>query len=206
MLPEVDVHLRVNSYIRTYFQVKDDREGGDPEQATIGPSIELYRKPLIQLKRVSFFDLDDAKSRPFVLESGYRIVTAPNAPPENRALEAATFHLPLKDGVLLSDRTRADLDWQDGSFTWRYRNKLTLERTISIRSYHFIPYAAAEPFYESAYKKWSSTDLYVGSLAPVEKHFQFNLYYEHENNTGKSPNRQENYVGMAMNIYFSVSK
>ena len=205
-LPEINAHLTFNHYVRGYLQAKDDREGGDPTQFTFGPSIEFYLKPLIKLKSVTLFDLDDAKSRPLVLESGYRIITAPNTPNENRLQEAATFRFPLFVQILLSDRNRFDLDWKNGSFTWRYRNKLTLERTFAIRSYHFIPYVAAEPFYESQYKKWSTTDLYAGSLFPVGKHVQFNLYYEFENDTGKKPNRQNYYVGLALYLYFSLEK
>jgi hypothetical protein len=203
-LPEVDGYLKVNPSIQVYLQAKDDREGGDPEQFTFGPSIQFYRKPLLKLKNITLFDLDDAKSRPLVIESGYRVITAPNTPVENRAIEAVTCHLPLFAGILLVDRNRADLDWQNGSFSWRYRNKLTLERTFAVRSYHLIPYLAAEPFYESQYSKWSTTDLYAGSLFPVGRHVQFNLYYEHENDTGKKPNRQNNYVGLALYLYFSL--
>lgn len=203
-LPEIDAYLTLNSKFRAYLQAKDDREGGDPEQFTFGPSIEFYAKPLIKLKKITRFDLNDAKARPVLLESGYRIITAPGSAPENRALEAVTFHLPLTAKLLLSDRNRADLDWKSGAFTWRYRNKSTLERTFSAHSFHFIPYIAAEPFYESQYGKWSSTDLYVGSLFPVGKHVEFNLYYEHENDTGKSPNKQDHFIGLALYLYFSM--
>jgi len=203
-LPEIDAHLTFNSCVRGYLQAKDDREGGDPTQFTFGPSIEFYLKPLIKLKSVTAFDLDDAKSRPLALESGYRIIIAPNTPNENRLQEAATFRFPLFTRILLSDRNRVDLDWKNGSFTWRYRNKLTLERTFAIRAYHFIPYVAAEPFCESQYNKWSTTDLYAGSLFPVGKHVEFNLYYEFENDTGKKPNRQNYYVGLALYLYFSL--
>ena len=71
-LPEIDAHLTFNHYVRGYLQAKDDREGGDPTQFTFGPSIEFFLKPLIKLKSVTLFDLDDAKSRPLVLESGWR--------------------------------------------------------------------------------------------------------------------------------------
>jgi hypothetical protein len=205
-LPEIDAHLKLNSTFRAYLQAKDDREGGDPTQATIGPSLQLYLKPLIRLKRVKSFDLDDAKSRFLVLEAGYRYIAAPDAPSENRMLVAVTSNFPLNAGFFLSDRNRADLDWKSGIFTWRYRNKLTLERTFAIRSYHFIPYVASEPFYESQYSKWSTTSLYAGSLFPVGKHVQFNAYYEHDNNTGRRPNRQVNSVGLALNLYFSLEK
>ena len=203
-LPEIDGYLKINSSIRTYVQAKDDREGGDPTQFTFGPSIQFYRKPVLKLKSVTLFDLDDVKSRPLVIESGYRVITAPDTPVENRAIEAVTFHLPLFWEVLASDRNRADLDWQNGKLTWRYRNRLTLERSVPVGSYHLIAYLAAEPFYESQYSKWSSTDLYAGSLFPVGKRVQFNLYYEHENDTGKKPNRQNNYAGLALYLYFHL--
>jgi hypothetical protein len=205
-LPEIDGHLTLNSSFRVYVQAKDDREGGDPQQFTFGPSVQFYRKPLVRLKHVSAFDLDNAKSRPLVLESGYRIITAPDTAAKNRAVEAVIFHFPLRPRALLIDKNRADLDWQSGKFTWRYRNKLTLQRTFAIHSFHFIPYLAAEPFYESQYSKWSTTDLYAGSLFPVGKHAQFDCYYEHENDTGKHPNRQEEFVGLALHLYFSMEQ
>lgn len=202
-LPEVDGYLTMNSGIRAYVQAKDDREGGEPEQFTFGPSVEFYRKPLVKLKSITLFDLNDAKSRPMAIESGYRVITAPDEPVKSRATEAVTFHLPLFAEILASDRNRADLDWQNGSFSWRYRNRLALERTFAVGSYHLIPYLQAEPFYESQYSKWSATDLYAGSLFPVGRHVQFDLYYEHENDTGKKPNRQNNYVGLVLYLYFS---
>jgi hypothetical protein len=203
ILPEIDGYLKVNPHFRTYLQAKDDRDGGDPQQFAFGPSLQFYFKPLLKLKRVSLFDLNDAQKRPLVIETGYRVVTAPGTPNVNRAIEAVTFHLPFVSKTLFSDRNRADLDWQTGTFTWRYRNKLTLQRTVRISSYHVIPYGAAEVFYESQYRKWSSTDLYAGCLFPVGKHVQFDAYYEHENNTGKSPNRQDNFIGIALYLYFS---
>jgi hypothetical protein len=205
-LPEIDTHLKLNSNFRLYLQAKDDREGGDPQQFTFGPSVQFYVKPLLKLKNATLFDLDEAKKRPLVLEGGYRIITAPNAAAENRALAAVTFHLPAVAGILLLDRSRADLDWKAGTFTWRYRNELTMQRTVAISSYHLTPYLAAEPFYESQYGKWSTTDLYAGCLFPVGKTVQFDAYYEHENNTGKSPNSQNNYLGLALHLYFSSER
>ena len=115
-----------------------------------------------------------------------------------------TGHFPVTARLLVTDRNRADLDWKNGKFTWRYRNKLTLERTFTIHGYHLIPYAAAEVYYESQYSKWSTTALYAGCLLPFGKHVQFDPYYEHENNTGKRPNSQQNLVGLAVYFFFTV--
>src|SRR5262252_786773 len=52
-LPEIDAHLKLNPNFRIFVQAKDDREGGDPQQFTFGPSIQLYLKPLLKLKEVS---------------------------------------------------------------------------------------------------------------------------------------------------------
>ncbi len=205
-IPEVDAHLKLNSFLRTYLQAKDDRDGGDSTQFAIGPSLQFYLKPLVKLKRVTAFDLDDSKSRALVLEAGYRYIDEPNTPTENRMVLAVTSNFPMKAGLLISDRNRADLDWKSGSFTWRYRNKLTIERNFSIRSYHFSPYIAAEPFYESQYGKWSTTSLYAGCLLPVGKHVEFNVYYEHDNNTNKRPNKQQSSVGLALYFFFSLEK
>ena len=202
-LPELDGHLTLNSNLRVYLQAKDDREGSDPHQFTFGPSLQLFHKPLLKLKRISAFDLDDLTSRPLVVESGYRIITAPDTPPKNRALEEVTFRLPISTLFSLTDRNRVDLEWQMGKFDWRYRNGVRLQRTVTIRKFHFIPYLVAEPFYKSQYGKWSATDLYAGSLLPTGKHAQIDCYYEHENDTGHHPNRQQNYIGLALHIYFS---
>ena len=47
--PEVDSHLKINSFLRTYVDVKDDRDAGETEQFMIGPSIQFYLKPLLKL-------------------------------------------------------------------------------------------------------------------------------------------------------------
>jgi hypothetical protein len=205
-LPEVDTYVKLNSIVRVYGQAKDDRDGGDPTQATIGPSIQLYSPPILKLKRITAFDLDDATSRALVFEAGYRVITSPNDPTENQFLVAVTSHLPLRKGFLVSDRNRAEMDWKAGTFYWRYRNKLTIERNLAIHSFKLIPYVAAEPYYESQYKKWSTTALYAGSLVPIGRHVQLNPYYEHQNNTGKHENTQTNSIGLALYLFFSLEK
>ena len=65
---------------------------------------------------------------------------------------------------------------------------------------------AAEPFYESQYNKGSTTDLHAGCLFPIGKHFEFNTYCEHENDTGKNPNRQQNFVGLAPYLFCTLEK
>jgi hypothetical protein len=201
-LPEVDTYFKVNSHVRVYFQAKQTRQGGDPTQAELGPSIEFYFKPLVTLRDLTSFDPDDAKKRVVVLAVGYRYVPSPGSPPTNRLRLDLTPHVPMRAHILISDRNRTDLNWQNGNFTWRYRNRLTIERRLTIHAYHLRPYVSAEPFYQSQYHKWSTTALYAGSLFPIGQHVQFDPYYEHQNNTGKSPNQQLNQFGFVLDLYF----
>ena len=202
LLPEIDAYYKPASDVRLSFQAKETREGGSPTQAEIGPSVEFYLKPLLKLKKITQFDVDDSKKRPLVLAIGYRYLPSPNTPAENRLEPLATFHFPLKAKLLLTDRNRADLDWQSGKFMWRYRNRIQLERRLTIHSYHPAPYASVEFFYESQFSKWSTTAIYAGCLFPIGKRFEFDPYYEHQNNTGKSPNQQIEQLGLALRIFF----
>src|SRR5271157_4673981 len=81
LLPEIDTYVKVSSDLRVSFQAKETREGGNPTQAEIGPSLDFYLKPLIRLQDVTKFDLDDSKSRPLVFTVGYRYLPQANDAP-----------------------------------------------------------------------------------------------------------------------------
>ena len=118
----------------------------------------------------------------------------------------ATSHFPLKARFLASDRNRADLDWKSGVFTWRYRNKLTIERTVEIGGYHFHSVCRGRTVLHQPVQQMEHDRSLCRRLVPVGKHVQFNGYYDHENNTGKSPNQPKNYIDVAMQLYFSAKK
>jgi hypothetical protein len=201
-IPEVDTYFRVSANFRLNFQARQTREGGQPTQAELGPGAEFYMKPWIHLLGATARDLDRTKERVLVFAVAYHYLPSPSAPTTNRLRLDLTSHMPLKAKILVTDRNRADLDWQGGRFQWRYRNKLTLERSFAAGRFAFRPYVAVEPFYESRYQKWSTTALYAGSIFPVRKRVQFDIYYEHQNNTGKRPNQTLNQLGLTMNLYF----
>ena len=204
LLPEIDTYFKLNPDVRVSFQAKETREGGDPTQAEIGPSIDFYVKIFSKLlEEITRLDLDDSKKRFLVLSGGYRYLPSPNSPTINRMELVATLHIPAKARFMISDRNREDLDWSNTGFNWRYRNRPTVERTLWIGSYRLIPYTSAEFFYESQYRKWSTTELFAGCLFPIRRRVQFDFYYEHENNTGKRPNQRINALGLVLNLYFA---
>jgi uncharacterized protein DUF2490 len=201
-LPEADVYTGLTPGARLWFQVKDTREDGAPTQAEIGPSLDFYFKTHNKLATLTTFDLDDTKKRLLILSFGYRYLPSPGNPSENRILLMATSNLPLQTALLLSDRNRLEINFKNGNTYWRYRNRVTLQRTITVHSYHPSLNAEAEFYYNSQYGKWSDTAIYAGCIFPLGKKAELNPYYEHQNNTGVAPNQQINGLGLILNLFF----
>ena len=200
--PEIDTYIGLNQNFRLYFiatQTKENRQGTDAE---IGPNLDFFFKPLFKANKGIIFQLDKSKSRPFLLRLGYRYLPSTNGPTEQRGVLEVTGRYALKSGFLFSDRNRGELRFINGEFSWRYRNRPSIERTVSILSYHFTPYVRGEAYYDSNYGKWSKTSEDLGAAFPIRKHTEIEPYYEHQNDTSKSPNRQTNALGLSLNLYF----
>lgn len=200
--PEVDTYVQLNPVTRVSFFAAVTRENREGSSAEIGPNIDLFLKPLVKLRRITVFDLDPAKSRLLVFRAGYRYMPATDGPTEHRGLLEATGRYPLLSGILLSDRNRLDLRSVDGEIAWRYRNRLTAERNVSLCSYHSTPYLRAEAYYDSSFQKWSRTAESAGWILPFHKKYEVEPYYEHQNETGTAPNRQVNALGLVLSMYF----
>ena len=167
-LPEVDVYSRLTPSIRFNFQAKETRDAGDPTQAEIGPGFDFFLKPLVRLKEITVFDLDDSKSRPLQFYVGFRYVPSPDKPHVERLELTVTPRWPLFARILLSDRNRADLDWEKNQLTWRYRNRVQLERRLTVGPYRPAPYLSAEVFYQSQYENWTTTAKYLRHARPTK--------------------------------------
>jgi len=194
--------VKLKPSIRIGFLTAQSRENGNRTDAELGPSIDFYLKPRTHLKRLAVFELDDSKSRPLFGRFGYRVLPSTEGPLEHRILTEGTPRFPLKAGVVLSDRNRTEFRFLDGQFSWRYRNRLTSERTISLIGYHLTPYMRAEGFYDSRYSKWSRTALVIGSTYPIRKHTEIDTSYELQNDTSGPQHTQLNAIALELNLYF----
>ena len=200
--PEIDTYINLNQNFRLYFIATQTIENSQGTDAEIGPNLDFFFKPIFKTNRGVIFQPDRSKARPFLLRAGYRYLPSTNGPTENRCVLEATGRYALKSGFLFSVRNRADLRFIAGEFSWRYRIRPTVERTVSIRSYHFTPYVRGEAYFDSNYGKWSRTSGDLGAAFPIRKHTEIEPYYEHQNDTSKSPNRQINAFGISLNLYF----
>ena len=200
--PEVGVYVKVNPHLRLHLVASGTRENNQGTDLDLGADIDFYLKPLVELKRLAGFQLDESKSRPLRLRAGYHVLPSINSATEQRVVLEAEPRYPLKAGVVVSDRNRADLRFIQGKFSWRYRNRLTVEREFAVRAFRFTPYVRVEPYYDSNHQKWSRTATTAGFVFSIRKHAELEMFYEHQNETGKSPNRQVNALGLTLNLHF----
>lgn len=200
--PEIDTFVKLSDNMRLFFIASQTREDRRGEGAEIGPNLDFYLNPLLKLDKIAGMQLDKAKARPLMFRVGYRYLPSTQNPTENRFVLEATPRYPFIHGVLVTDRNRADLRLIQGRFSWRYRNRLTIERTFKLGKFRFTPYGRGEAFYDSNYNKFSRTTVDIGSIFPIGKHVELEGYYEHQNDTGKAPNRQINGVSTILNLYF----
>lgn len=192
-LPEIDVSHDFSKNLGFWFQAKQTRENASPSQAEFGPSLKYVPKGRLSL---------DEATGEITLAIGYRYLASPNAAGTNRLQPIVSVAFPVREWLTISDRNRADLDWQNGKFTWTYRNRVAMKYRLKVHSYELRPYAAAEVFYKSQYAKWSDTALYAGCELPLGKHTMLEPYYEHQNVTSKRPNQQYNQLGLVLNLLF----
>ena len=110
-----------------------------------GTRCNFFLKPLSSKRRTN---ADEANRKLLTLRVTYRCINNVDEANEDRLQfdMAPKFLLP-KD-MLLDDRNRLELRIISGDVTWRYRNRLTFQRTFQTHRFKFTLYARAEAFYE----------------------------------------------------------
>ncbi len=202
-LPEIDLYSRVHHGMRFQFQSSQTREANQPVQAEFGPSIDFNSRPLPILADIAKHDLDKAKTRILVLSIGYRYLPAANGGASTNRIEpVVTLRTPSTRKLSFSDRSQFEFDWKSRGSTWTYRNRIRAEGPVKLGRYHPTPYASVEGYYKSQYGKFSNTAIDVGCLFPIKTHVQIDSYYQHQNQTGESPNQQLDQLGLTLNLYF----
>ena len=203
--PEVDVYVRLNSRARLLLvgtTVKDDGERTDAE---FGPSLDFFLKPIRRQPRL-LYRLDESKNSVLMIRSGYRyLVSYTGGAAEHRGLLEATVRYPLTGhfgNVLLSNRNRMDFRVIDGAYSWRYRNRLSVDRELSVGPVRVNPYVRFEAFYDSRFAAFSRTETMVGASFPITRYWELEGYFDYQLDTGNRPNHKTRAVGAVTTFYF----
>ena len=204
--PEIDVYINVKPKVRLYLLGTISKSVEDGEirnaqgfEAQIGAHVDYIPNDHI------------------ILRAGYRFGTsvgdADEPYKEHRLLTEQTLRKLLPGELLLSDRNREDFRFVNGDFSFRYRNRVSVEREVHLFEGRTItPYVSAEIFYDTRTSAWNRNRLAVGfqqSLrrGPLRKMLLprrqviLDLYYMRQNDS-RSEIQHVNAIGAALAFYF----
>lgn len=201
--PEVDTYVNLSSQTRLFFisALSSDQDTREL-QGEFGPNFDFYVRPFLRPK---LRDMDPAKSKLVTFRVGYRYLPTlrGDGATENRPIVELTGRFKVPWDVLLSDRNRVDFRFISGQpFSWRYRNRVGLERNFHIRSYTFTPYVRGELYYDSRYDKIAKNTFTVGSIFPMSRRTEFEVYYQDERDSASTPNYHTRGAGVVLGLYF----
>ena len=201
--PELGAFARLNDTMRFYFLATTVKEETNSTEGEFGPNLDFYHRPLRNPKSLGGLPLDASKHRLLLLRVGYRYLTSfTGNPDEHRAVLEATGRYPLRAGLLVSNRGRIDVRFIDAEYAWRFRNRLSVEKEITIGRVRMTPYARGEVYYDSRFAEWSRTEWIAGAAFPVRKRLELEGYFSYQHDTGGDVNRQVSAIGTVLNLYF----
>jgi len=154
--PEVDVYINIKPKVRLYLI------------GTIAKSVEDGEIRNAQSYEAQIgAHVDYIPNKHLILRVGYRYGTAVGSNDdgfrEHRLIAEQTLRKLLPADFLLSDRNREDFRFINGDFSFRYRNRVTIERELPIfKGRNITPYVSGEIFYDTRFDVWNRNRLAVG--------------------------------------------
>ena len=204
--PEIDVYIHLKPKVRLFLL------------ATVSKSVEDG-----ELRNARGFEsqigahIDYIPNEHVILRAGYRFGTSLGETDdpfkEHRLLTEQTLRKLLPGELLLSDRNREDFRFVNGDFSFRYRNRVTVEREFNLfRQRTITPYVSGEIFYDTRYRIWNRNRLTAGvqtSLrrGPIRKlllpkrQVILDLYYTRQNDS-RSSMQHVNAIGASLAFHF----
>jgi Protein of unknown function (DUF2490) len=204
--PEIDVYIHVKPKVRLYLigTVSKSVEDGEIRnaqgfEAQIGAHIDYIPNDHL------------------ILRTGYRygssVGDSDDSFKEHRLLTEQTLRKMLPGELLLSDRNREDFRFVDGDFSFRYRNRVSIEREVPVfKGRTITPYVSAEIFYDTRSSAWNRNRLAAGfqqslrrgplrrMLLP-KRQIILDLYFMRQNDSS-AETQHVNAVGAALAFYF----
>jgi hypothetical protein len=185
--PELDVYWRPAEHQRTFLELSrsNDRDG-PTSQATVG----LYQDYLSLPQRY--------------LRLGYRFTfnTGGASYRESRIVGEAVV-TPYAAGLArLLNRSRLELRWVNGAYSYRIRDRLHLQRMPpKPRGLALAPYVTFEAYYDSRYNTIARLAGRIGSEAQLARRVGIDVYVARQNNSRDVP-RYVNALGVTTKLTF----
>jgi hypothetical protein len=120
---------------------------------------------------------------------------------ENRLNLPFTVISPKFYGFTISDRNLFERRWRKPLNSWRYRNRLQIERTFKPNKFEFRLFVANEVFYDWNAKDWVRNRFTVGFGKSISKQLSLDVYYLRQND-GRSRPGDLHVIGTGLRIRF----
>jgi uncharacterized protein DUF2490 len=198
--PEIDVYAPITDKLRLFFlfTTTKSEETKSNLEGHFGANIDYTVNSRLVLRAGYRYGFSITEAKPFK---------------EHRPLLEQTVRqrLPLK--MLLSDHNREEFRFVNGDFSFRYRNRLMLEREFTLCGRSITPYGSVEVYHDSRFNVWNRNRLTAGaqielkralpllSLADPRKKVILDINYTRQNDSRSQPNHVQA-VGAALAIHF----
>ncbi len=204
--PEIDLYINVKPKVRIYLL------------GTLSKSVEDG-----EIRRAQSYEaqigahVDYIPSHHLILRSGYRygrsVGDNDDGFREHRLITEQTLRKLLPGDFLLSDRNREDFRFLNGDFSFRYRNRVTIERELPFfKRRNITPYVSGEIFYDTRYNVWNRNRFAVGFqhtmlAGPLQKMLLHKRQlvldvYVMKQNDSRSETQHVKALGAALVFYF----
>lgn len=201
--PEIDIYINLKPKVRLFLL------------GTVSKAVEdgeLFNAQAFEAQIGAHIDYIPNKH--LILRTGYRYGRSlgDDSYREHRLLTEQTLRKLLPGDLLLSDRNREDFRFLKGDFSFRYRNRLTIEREFGLKRRTITPYVSGEVFYDTRYGIWNRNRFGAGvqiSLRPgplrkmvmPKRQVILDLYYLRQNDS-RSDTQHVNAIGAALVYHF----
>jgi hypothetical protein len=202
--PELDAFLTLHQNVRLILSAKSERDA-EFHNTELGSEIELSLHRFGPVLDLPWADQDATRRTLISIRAGYRYkrsfdTTLPVH--ENRPDLEFTLRWVFHENILVSNRARWELRFVSGSpFSWRYRDRLRLEKDFKLHRYTFTWYIATEPFYNSRTSRWDRFRFSSGAVFPVSRWFSVEPYYLREIAPDAQP-RSTNALGLVGQVHW----
>jgi hypothetical protein len=204
--PEINLYINVKPKVRLYLlgTINKSIEDGEIRNA------QSYEAQLGA-------HVDYIPTHHVILRAGYRYGSAvgdnDDGFREHRLITEQTLRKLLPGDFLLSDRNREDFRFVNGDFSFRYRNRVTVEREVHFfKGRNITPYVSGEIFYDTRYNVWNRNRMAVGvqhtvlrgplrKMALHKRQVVMDIYFLKQNDS-RSQSPHVRAIGAALVFYF----
>jgi hypothetical protein len=179
--PELDYYQRLSDHSRLFATAQwslSGLPGQQDEQYGLAFDLFLARRPIVN-NLLGAAALSQDRSEWTQLRLGYKYsqpTGTDSGQITNRLFAEATFRGEML-GLAAADRNGFDWRWIDGVYSNRYRNRVDLQRPVTISGYEITPYSNCEWAYVLGRSGWNSVKCEFGAQLPVLRHFSVIPYF-----------------------------